>query len=318
MSADSRIPALIELARGQLQLGLPAKAAESLNGVLALDPENVEALALLGACFLEQDQIRAAQEAVHQALKLDPQAPLALHMTARTMIACKRFVPAERMLEALLQVQPEEALVWSDLAGLYEQTGRSEAALRALEKAREIDPTAPDTLRALGIWHLHRGDLAQAEAIAREGLRVEADNPSLLLLMGHVLLHRGRVEEAREHAVAVLQSNPGNRDALHLMVSIKARTHFFLGLWWRYSVLLGMLGRFNSFIRVSALMVALFALLTLSNTAIDLADKQGYAGLSLLIGIVGIFCASHFFVGRAIFDWMLRRELSQYRLKRSF
>src|SRR5205085_365238 len=124
--------------------------------------------------------------------------------------------------------------VWRTLAEIYGFTRRKDEQLRALEKALELDPEEPETLADLGRWHLNHGDLDRAERMAREALELSPEHGEALVLMGHALLRRGDVQAARDHAVWALRNDPGSRAALHLLASIKARSNFFLGLWWRW------------------------------------------------------------------------------------
>ena len=137
---------------------------------------------------------------------------------------------------------PDSDFAWRALAEIYGLTRRTDEQLRALERARELDPEDPETLADLGRWHLRKGDSGRAEQLAREALELSPEHEEALVLMGHVLLRRGDVEAARDHAVWALRNDPGSRAALHLLASIKARTNFFLGLWWRWSTWMGSLG----------------------------------------------------------------------------
>jgi tetratricopeptide (TPR) repeat protein len=183
--------------------------------------------------------------------------------------------------------------------------------LQALEKALELDPADPRTLTSLGRRYLDRGHLDRAETLAREALEVAPEHQEALVLMGHVLLRRGRVEEAREHAVWALQGNPRNRGALHLIVSVKARTNWFLGLWWRYAVRLGTLGR------IGAVLVVLAAMY-LGSMVVGAIALWGYTTLAAALSFLWPCFLFHALFSKVIFDRMLRRELAQLRLRRSF
>ena len=175
----------------------------------------------------------------------------------------------------------------------------------------ELDPEDPETLADLGMWHLKRGDLDRAEKLAREALELEPEHEDALVLMGHALLRRGKIGEARDHAVWALRNDPGSRAALHLMASIKARSNFFLGLWWRWSAWMGTLGDGR----------AILVLLTgyvLYRVGVIATQDHGYPGLANLISFLWIGFAAYSWIGPLLFRQSLKRELDQLELDRSF
>src|SRR4051812_6975057 len=109
----------MELARRQIALGQLAGAVESLRGVLSLDPDFVDAHALLAVCLLDQRRLSAAVYEAERALALDPLSPLALRVSVRTLIARRRFREAERQLEALRELWPEDPGTWRMFAEIY-------------------------------------------------------------------------------------------------------------------------------------------------------------------------------------------------------
>jgi TolB-like protein/tetratricopeptide (TPR) repeat protein len=111
---------------------------------------------------------------------------------------------AVQMFELAVQHDPAFALGWAELGEarvnlflIYERRASLlEAAGAALDRARELGPELPQTRRALGAYHLARGetDLALRELeVAAERLPGES---SILVNMGVVRTARGELDEA--------------------------------------------------------------------------------------------------------------------------
>ena len=309
--SDPQIELGLAMARRLMSIGQLGGAIDSLRGVLTLDPDHADAHALLAVCLLDQRRLAAAEYEAGRALALEPESPLALRVSARTLIARRRFKEAERRIEILRELQPESDDLWRTLAEIYGLTHRKDEQLRALERARELDPEDPETLADLGRWHLNRGDLDRAEGLARDALEISPEHEEALILMGHALLRRGDVQGARDHAVWALRNDPGSRAALHLMASIKARTNFFLGLWWRWSTWMGGLGDGR------AILVLLAAYVIYRVSAIA-ADQHGNADLAGLISMLWFCVVAYTWVGPLLFRRSLQKELAEIRLDRSF
>jgi Flp pilus assembly protein TadD len=308
---DPQIRLWMETARRQMSVGQLGGAVESLRGVLTLDPDYADAHALLAACLLDQRRLSAAEYEAGRALAAEPESALALSVSVRTLIARRKFKEAERQLEILREAQPHSDFVWRTLAEIYGFTRRKDEQLRALEKALELDPEEPETLADLGRWHLNHGDLDRAERLAREALELSPEHEEALVLMGHALLRRGDVQAARDHAVWALRNDPGSRMALHLLASIKARTNFFLGLWWRWSTWMGGLGDGR------AILVLLAAYVIYRVSVLAVGD-HGNADLAGLISMLWYAFVAYTWISPALFRRSLQKELAEIRLDRSF
>ena len=129
--------------------------------------------------------------------------------------------------------------------------------------------------------------------------------------MGHVQLRRGRVEEAREHAVWALRGDPRDRTALLLLAAVKTRGNPFLGLWWRFSTWMGSLGDGRAIL----VLLAGYAAYRIAVISLDEADQKGLASL---ISLLWLAFAAYTWVGPAIFQRAVRRELAEVRLDKSF
>jgi len=285
-------------------------AIESLRQALSQDPDFAEAHALLALCLLQKRRIHAARYEADIALSLEPDLPLAHHAIANILLAMRKFAEAEQHLTFLLDQDPNEALYYRNLATLYDLQGKKTKILPLLEKALELEPENPHTLAALSEYYLHK-DLPRAEAYAHNALQIAADNADALIAMGHVLLEKKHYNDAREHAVWALRNDPENSSALYLLSAIKAKTNWFLGLWWRYNAWVMRVGS------TRAILVLLSAFIIYRLATIISFDMQR-ADIAAMINIAWLAVVVYTFVGPTIFNKSLRKELESIQLSNKF
>ncbi len=178
-------------------------AADLIEAVLELQPDNIDALAAMGDAYLSLGRYDEAA-AAHQELARLVSAPAA---TARLAHLEELHGNPQRALELLesaaLEMHLSDALAddlaWylTRLAELYFQTGNLEASARHAEVALEV---APRTLFALG--QLARARASQGrldEAIsASERLVAQQPHPELLGQLGDLYALAGKQGEAAD------------------------------------------------------------------------------------------------------------------------
>jgi hypothetical protein len=156
-----------------------------------------------------------------------------------------------------------------------------------------------------------RGDWAAAGRLAIEALQIEADHVDALVLRGWVALREGHVAEARDHALWALREAPSDRDALTLLVAIKARTSVTLGLWWRLNAFLWQ----GSSTRAVVILIVAFLF---TNLARQLLSDGGYPIAADGIQLAWLGLCVYSWVGPSMFQAALERELAPVQLDPRF
>lgn len=300
-----------DYAQAQLARGDRRGALETLRRGLAEDPEDPEAHALLSLVLLTLKRPHAAEHEAGLALSLEPLLPLAHFAAASAAMARRRFKDAGQHLQQLLELEPDDTRNLLLQARFFGLTGEKERKREVLQRALALKPDDPDTLVALGEDALERGDVERAGQWAHEALTAQPELQDALVLMGHVHLRQGRIDDAREHALWALRQDAADEGSLRLLASIKARQSPLLGLWWRYAMFMGSLGDGKgTLVLLSAFVAYRFA----TQAAKDL----GQPGLADLIQLVWLGLAVYTWVGPALFQRMVRRELETVRLDPRF
>ena len=129
-----------------------------------------------------------------------------------------------------------------------------------------------------------------------------------MIWMGHVLNQAGEYREAREHAVAALQEDAQDEDALRLLGAVKARKNPFLGLWWRYEVWMA------SMQDKGQIAVLLIAFVVYRVMTLVLADF-GLDGAASIVRYAWLAIVAYTWVSPGIFKRMLEKDLEEVRLR---
>ena len=154
--------ATLEQALGHLQLGRFREAGALYREILKADPENVDALHLLGV-------------AVFQAGRGDE---------------------AAGFIERSLHQNPGNADALNNLGQVYEFLNRTDDAIDAYRKAVTAIPGFAPALANLGTALLHKGEAEEAVDCFEGALKDFADDPDVLGGLGKALAAVGRPDEA--------------------------------------------------------------------------------------------------------------------------
>ncbi len=127
------------LAELYLRQGRLSEARIMIDEVLTLDPQNPEALSILGDLFIKQKAPQKAIDCYCQASARDPKPYLMLKI-ARAFKEMKRFDDALQELEKVLVVKPKSLAFLKEKAIILNRMKRFDEALETLERAREISP----------------------------------------------------------------------------------------------------------------------------------------------------------------------------------
>jgi tetratricopeptide (TPR) repeat protein len=293
---------LMDRARAQIGHGNLAAAIESLRQALSLDPDYASAHALLALCLHDERRLHAAEHEARLAIGLDPDSAVAHYAAAIVALAQRDFARAEEHFGRAIALQPEHTHSLLGLARLYQLWNRPQEALPLLEKARELAPDDADTWAALADYYKSQRDFDRAERFAREGLKLNPENTDALLAMGEVLLQRGDTAGAREHALLVLRHNANHEGGIHLLSAVKAHESPVLGLWWR----------FNAFFGGGSIMrrvVMLLGIYLAYRVGVLVVGDLGYPGLQGVLALAWIGFCIYTWVGPALFQKQLKREL---------
>jgi choline-sulfatase len=170
---------LLSLAAVHVQ-GRDVQAAAAAYGkVLAIEPDNPEALRGVADVALIEGDLERAGKYYERILQLDDADVGALSKLGVVRMRTGRRDEAIELLQraVLKDAGNAEALLY--LAGAFASTGRPAEAVPFFERALAAGPRTPMALNGLGLTRLELGDRAGAAAAFRESLRLDPNQPDV-------------------------------------------------------------------------------------------------------------------------------------------
>jgi cytochrome c-type biogenesis protein CcmH/NrfG len=176
-------PQLLALALHHHQNGRLAEAKQTYLAVLAAEPDNFDALHLLG--------VLAHQVGNHEM--------------------------AVELIEKAVRQNGEQAAVFNNLGEAYKGAKRLDEAVRCYRKALEINPELAEVCSNLGNALRSLDQLEEAEEAFRQAIELKPDFVLAHFVLGTILREHGQLPEAERAFEEVLRLNPDFTDAAHAL-----------------------------------------------------------------------------------------------------
>jgi tetratricopeptide (TPR) repeat protein len=189
------------------------EAAACLRQLLALRPEEAEALNHLGVALSEQGQYAEALDCFDRALRGQPAFPQAHHNRGNALRKLGRHAAAAAACEEALRLDPEAADVCNNLGITLLALGRQADAAVRFRQALRLRPDHPDAANNLGVALSEQGHLTEAVAIYRQVLRRRPQAAESHNNLGIALAAQGRFAEAIACYRRALKLKPDYADA---------------------------------------------------------------------------------------------------------
>ena len=158
----------LRMARMHAEQGSVLQAEQAYQRVLAMAPDNAEALNFLGARALVLGQAPRAVQLLDQAFQHDAANPQLLKNLGLAYLVCERLDEARYMLDRALQFAPDFFVARLYLAHVLERIGRDHAALvnyfSAITQAQLKDRWRSDETTAPALRELVKHAMAYVDA----------------------------------------------------------------------------------------------------------------------------------------------------------
>jgi tetratricopeptide (TPR) repeat protein len=226
-------------------------AIETYKKVLALDPNDVDTLTIVGNLHLCEHLWDEAEEYYRQVLDLEPwrfeiqdyieklvgrkESPernaesrvMQLYRSSQELVEAGDVAGAISQLEEVIDADPEYALAYNDLGVLSYQTGRKEKAVEYYRMATQLMPDNHIFLKNMADFYcFDQGNLKEALPLYSKILNEEPTDIEVLLAMGRINQHLDRKDDAKLFFNRVLDLEPWNADAAESLERMNTREPF--------------------------------------------------------------------------------------------
>jgi tetratricopeptide (TPR) repeat protein len=135
---DNKI--LLLYAQGLVTDGKYKEAEETIENIKATDPENIDALMILGDAQRFQKKFDPAIETYKEISYINPNFAPALYQRAEIHLLQNKYQWAKTFYDRALRADPKFALAELGLSKVAKATKNQDAYMEHLEKAMKIDP----------------------------------------------------------------------------------------------------------------------------------------------------------------------------------
>lgn len=215
--------ATVQRAMAEHVAGRLAPAEQLYRDALARDPDNIEALHLLGLVRLQQGEVAAALPLLEQAARRAPGVADYHNRLGAALAAAGRADDAIAAYRQAIACQADHPEAHNNLAILLAATGQRQAAIEAYRTALATNPDFAEAHNGLAVALAEDAQFGDAEFHYRRAL---ACNPAYVEAganLGDLLARMGRHDEAIVALRAALDRAPTNLEALLCLADTFAR-----------------------------------------------------------------------------------------------
>ena len=193
---------------GQLQ-----QAATIYKQVLDIDPENGDALHLLGLVSHQSGQSATAIALIKRALKISPNQHDFLCNLADILRESGQFKEAARVYQYVIQLQPESAEMYTVLGLTLKDAKQFEGAVQAYHQAIRINPVYDDVYSHLGNVLQEQDKLEESIQAYHQAIALNPEYAEPHNNYGLVLRKQKKLVQAIQSYQIALRINPDYAEA---------------------------------------------------------------------------------------------------------
>jgi len=199
---------IIDIAEHHFNSGNLDEAEQNCNLLIKKEPENVEALFLLGNISAQRGNQEGAFRSFYRAVSISPNlAVLRLNLGISLRMMQRHDESIEEFNKAVA-LDPEYTSAWFQLGAVLEESNKLPEALDAYAMAIELDPLHSEAIQRTGDVYQRQNRLDEALEYYWEAIRVKPDNFVAYNNAGGVLKYLGRASEALDSYRKALEIKP--------------------------------------------------------------------------------------------------------------
>ena len=183
-------------------------AAELISRAIQIRANEPDYHSNLGEALAAMGQFDRAMASYRQAIVLNPGHIFASNNLAMALLAQNRDDEARAVLQAALDASPNSAAVLNNLGILQSRQGKLNEAVESFARAAKLDPNYSDAIGNLGVAQLSLNHLEEAVVALEQSLRLKPNDATALNNLGMTLQAQGVVERAINAYRAAMQVEP--------------------------------------------------------------------------------------------------------------
>ncbi len=199
--------ALYLLGSLRLQRNDATEARQLINRAIEIAPDQARYYLLLGGMQLRQNQDDEAKQSFARALQLDPNCAEAYATLGHLALRDDDIAGAESRFRVGRRVDDNDPMLLLGLGNVYLSRGDAANAVKFLTRAAEVKPDEVAIQATLGHALFEQGAYAFAEKALRNALAQRPDLSFARLILARSLLRQNRLDDARDEFTALVDNN---------------------------------------------------------------------------------------------------------------
>lgn len=183
-----------------------SEADQTAKQVLAVEPNNLDALITAGSTSLALEHEEDAKNLFERAIEISPQNGRAWLGLGLGGMLEGNLIGAEQQLGKAVECMPEHLGSWNTLAWTQILRRDLDAAERTLNKCLEVNDTFGETYGGLAVVEAMRGKWDNAKILTKKALRLQPDSFAGRFAQSLLVAQRGRPQQATAMVDAILNS----------------------------------------------------------------------------------------------------------------
>jgi len=203
----------LQLALKHHQNGDLEKAHALYTEILNLDPQNIEALHLLGILEAQQKNPQSALSFLQRAIAIDQKIPYLHNSLGNVFKHLGEIQKARQHYEEALRLEPNSATMHNNLANILVNLNENTAALTHYQQALKLKPDYSDAHYNFAILYIKQGQDADAIAHLNRTIQLDPQQVNAHNQLALILLRQNKEDQAIKHYQTCLQIDPDNLTA---------------------------------------------------------------------------------------------------------
>jgi predicted Zn-dependent protease len=208
------------------------KGAETrLRSMLAQNPNDARALALMAHCRISLEDEKDGLKLAREAAAIEPEDPLVRRTLSHALIRNKKFKEADELAWSLAEEDPEDSnALFKAAIARFAMKDYIGAKQLFDEAEQHVGDSVVDLLNMARL-RLHEWNYAKAAELARRVMMLDPNQGESFYILGECALAAKQPVEAYELALESLRLDPGEKHVLRLLTRARARQNPLLKIF---------------------------------------------------------------------------------------
>jgi Tfp pilus assembly protein PilF len=202
LKSDEKNPVIhLSLGAAYIKKKEIALAIEEINRAVVLEPDAVEPHAILALLYFAQEKLSEAgkeyERALQSAARLEPKNISIFKSLGILYLQQKNLKSAEETFLSIIGISPTDFEAHFYLANTLDEQKKKDAAVIELKKVLELKPDYHQALNYLGYLYVEENkNLGEAEKLIKSALEIEPQNGAYIDSLGWLYFKQGKTKEA--------------------------------------------------------------------------------------------------------------------------